>query len=300
MVIALFIALLLEVYFYSADNSVTTNIPAMVEVRGLAAEKIIVEPPKGEKGIPVRIEVRGPRPLVEGVRSSMNKFIVTMPPTDPSEFTAFLDPQQLKLPAGVEVLSINPASVTIKTELISQKELPVIAERVGKPADGHQISAMEVIPGTVSIRGPQSKVDHLRTLLTYPIDVGHLKNSEQIETSLQVPDPLVTLSVSAVKVDVQVEQIRETRTFDSVPVRVFAPNGYAATISPARAMVVLSGPADQIRNLGSSEIFLIADARVLTEGKHRLALTGDFGPNVRVERTVPEEVSVTIMTRQNG
>jgi len=297
MLIALLLALFLESYFYSAENAVTVNIPAMVDVLNLPLERMIVDPPKGEKGIPVRVEVRGPRPLVEQVRSSNNKFGVDLPTTNPSEFTAFLDPQQLRLPAGVEVLSITPASVTIKTEPVAQRELLVEVQQVGSPDRGFEVDHIDVFPATVLVRGPQSRIEELRSIITYPVDVSNFRASERLETSLQVPDPLVGLSVSTVKVEVRVGPARKEHVFENIGIRVLAANGFAATVAPSRASATVSVPEVELAELSAGNMFLIADGRALPEGKHRVGLTADFGKNVRLLKTVPAEVTVTLVTK---
>jgi len=62
--VALCFALLLEVYFYSPDNSIEAEIPARVELAGLSRDSVIIEPFVGSRGIRVEIVARGPRPLV--------------------------------------------------------------------------------------------------------------------------------------------------------------------------------------------------------------------------------------------
>jgi YbbR domain-containing protein len=300
MLIALSLALLLEAYFYSADNSATTSVPATVEVRDLSPDRMITEPPKGEKGIPVLIEIRGPRPLVDQVRSSVNKFTVFVPATNPTEFTTVLDPQQLKLPAAVEVLSINPSSITIKTEPIVKKEVPVVVDRVGKPAEGFEIEDIFVSPGTVEVSGPESRVEKMQAIATYPVDVSNLKSPEVTDVSLEVSDSLITVKdVTLVAVDIRVGPVRTERTFDNVGIKVLGADGYAATVEPSRASLVLSGPAEEIKALSVASIALIADGRSLPPGRHKLALTGEFGQGVRIIKTVPAEVTVNLV-KKNG
>jgi YbbR domain-containing protein len=300
MLIALSLALLLEAYFYSADNSATTTVPATVEVHDLSPDRMITDPPKGEKGIPVLVEIRGPRPLVDQVRSTVNKFTVFVPANNPTEFTAVLDPQQLKLPAAVEVLSINPSSITIKTEPIVTKEVPVVVDRLGKPAEGYEIEDIFVSPGTVEVTGPQSRVEKVQAIATYPVDVSNLKSPEVTEVSLEISDSLIAVKeVTLVAVDIKVGPVRVERTFDNVGIKVLAADGYAATVEPSRATLILSGPADEIKSLNVAGISLIADGRSLPPGRHKVALSGEFGHGVRIIKTVPAEVTVNMVTK-NG
>ena len=180
-------------------------VPATVEIRNLPPTTMVVDPPRAEKGIPARIEVRGPRPLVEQLRNTFNKLDVDYPPHAPRKFTTVVDPSQLQLPSGVEILSVDPATVTIQTEQVVGKQLQVVVDTVGAPAAGFKLGEIKVIPETVVVRGPQSIVEKLRRIETFPLELKGVEAPIRKELSLKVPGQLVTLNVTVVTVEAKVE-----------------------------------------------------------------------------------------------
>ena len=99
--------------------------------------------------------------------------------------------------------------------------------------------------------------------------------------------------------DVQVGRVEAEKSFDQVAVQVVAPAGFAATVEPSKAAMVVTGAKKEVEKLENENLVLIADATGLTEGKHELALQGVFGGNVRVLKTYPEKVKV-ILVKKNG
>src|SRR5689334_22599536 len=97
--ISLILAVMLEIYFYSPDNSLTVSLPVTVELRNVPSTMMFISPRNGERGIPARLEVRGPRPLIEQVRTANHRYVVDYPPTHPTVFSSPLDARQLWLPA---------------------------------------------------------------------------------------------------------------------------------------------------------------------------------------------------------
>lgn len=293
--ISLLLALLLEVYFYSPNNSVTASVSATVEVQNLPPTMIIVDPPFAEKGIPAQVEISGPSPLVEQVKTGVNKLYVSVPPQVPSEFSAVVDPSQLRVPSGVEVLNVRPQTISFRTERVARKELLVVANKVGQPADGFKVEDVEIFPSTVVIRGPYSKVEGLRAVETQPIDISNISSSQRQEVSLKPQDPLISMGVTIVTVDVKVGAVQAERTFDHVSVKVIAPNGFAATVEPSQAAMVLAGPRHEMEKLESANLVLIADATSLGEGRHEIQLQGTFGDEVRLIKTFPEKVKAHLV-----
>ena len=295
---ALLLAVLLEFYFYSPDNSITSKVEATVEVRDLPHDTVIVEPAgAGEKGIPVQVELRGPESLVKRMRSTFHRFTVLAPQERNVSFSAVVDPQQLQLPSGVEVVSVYPVTVPIRIEEVAKKELEIKLTTEGEAEEDYAIEGYDLSPATVIVRGPKSKVVGLKEIQTEPLFLSTVKNSGPFELRLVSPEgSLITLGVTVVSVSVKVKVVKIEKTFADINVTVLAPTGYAATVEPSKAKATVRGPSSAIRALENRNLSLIADARSIPGGKHQLLLQADLGQNVEVVRTEPRTVTVTLVT----
>lgn len=298
-VISIVLAVLLELYFYSADNSVRASLPATVHIRNIPQGMTIVRPEHADRGIRAAIEVRGPRPLIEQVRVAMHSFAVDYPVTSPPVYTAVLNPRQISLPPGVELVEVRPSSLTIEVERMVAKELPVRVDFEGEPKEGFRLEKIASIPAMITVRGPARFLDSLTEVLTQRVSVGDITEPKRFEVPLIAPDPRVVLSAQLATVEVLISAIPAEATFENVNVQVVAPHGFAASVQPSRVKTVLGGPAPVLERLESKSLVLRADARRMAEGKFELPLEADLPAGVSIIETKPKTVTVTLV-KQNG
>lgn len=293
-IISLGLALLLEVYFYSPDNSVLAAFTAGVDIAGLPASTMVIDPPEAREGISVRVQVRGPKPLIDQVRSVQQRFRVTPPVGSGKSFTLTFDDTALSLPAGVEILSIKPERISIKTEREVKKELLVVLDKTGEPPKGYQLDDINVFPETVVVRGPRSRVGKLQAVETELVDISEYRERTRLEVSLKEIGDLISPSVTLVAVDVKVSEEPKQKSLSNVNVKVLAPAGFAATVQPTRASVVLSGPPSKLGAITGTGISLSADGRNLGVGRHSVSLTAELPEGVKILKTMPAKVTVIL------
>ena len=295
--ISLILAVLLELYFYSADNSVKAVLSASVEVKGLPENMMVVNFPKGNQLFASRVELRGPRPLIEQVRASALKFAVEYPKDQPPMYTALLNTRQLGLPSGVEVTDVNPATVTIEVEKTRTKEVPVTVDREGEPEKGFRLESLVVQPKMVRVSGAARVVDLLQSISTQEVDISALTETKRMEVLLQPPSPLVTVATKTASVEARIVPIQAERVVDGVNLSVIAPPGFAGSVEPSKIKVTLTGPARSLEALPLDAINLVADARLLGEGRHEIEVSGDLPVGIAVLETKPKKVTVTLVKR---
>ncbi|MCB0324927.1 MAG: YbbR-like domain-containing protein [Bdellovibrionales bacterium] len=295
--VSLLLALLLEIYFYSPDNSVTAKVNALIDIRNIPTDMMVVEPMGAERGIPATIEVRGPGPLVQQVRTAPNRIPVLFPSGEPREFTAVVDPSQLQLPSGVEVLSVEPTNVEIRSERVARKELLIVVERTGEPAKGYKVAELNVFPDTVLARGPVSQIEELRAVETKPMDISDMSKSARRAASLKSYGPQITLDVTMVNVDVKIVPVESELTVSDVMIKVLMPEELLGESDIAQASATVQGPALVLERLEQTGIVLIADARQLEEGEHEVRLTADLPEGVKLVATSPGKVTVRMRSK---
>ncbi len=298
-VVSLVLAILLEVYFYSPDNSVSKVMSATVEIRGLPRETMVTEPAGAERGIPAQIRVRGPRTLVDQVVSQPQRLAIFYPESHPSSFTAIVDAFQLSLPAGVEVLDVHPTAVTLRTERIHRKELLIVYETVGSLAPGMQIESINLFPDTVVARGPKSQIEILRAIESQALNVSDLSESTKVELPLKLPGGLVSLGVTVVTADIKISPITKERTFKSLRLKALAPEGFAASVVPARVSVTVSGPVKLVDELSREGLDVLADGRKLGAGVHEVKVVAKLPKGVTIKSSSPLAAKLTLVSGAN-
>jgi uncharacterized protein (TIGR00159 family) len=134
----------------------------------------------------LKLQLSGSRSLLKTidsdrlrVRVDLSKAIV-----GPNDFAITRD--NITLPAGVILKDVQPSVVEVKLDVISEKELAVQADWVGKMADDLIISRAEVTPQKVVVIGASHFLESLNTIYTEKIPVDTLNQSGSITVNLAV------------------------------------------------------------------------------------------------------------------
>jgi YbbR domain-containing protein len=64
----------------------------------------------------------------------------------------------LRVPAGLEVVRIVPAVVSVRIERRVRRQVPIVVEFAGRPPDGFEKTGHSVAPPTATVEGPSSEV----------------------------------------------------------------------------------------------------------------------------------------------
>jgi len=154
----------------------------------------------------VRVGVRG---TVSKMRS-LNPFgvdvFVELSNPDKGVFEVPLTPDNVFLPEGLEVVSIEPNILQLKLDREASDLLPVLPRLEGEPAAGAKVQHAEVVPPNVLVRGPEDVIRSISTLSTTPVSLtGHALDFQE-QAAVLPPDPLVTVVQPAV-VNVRVRML---------------------------------------------------------------------------------------------
>ncbi len=292
-------AVLLEVYFYSPDNSVTAGLAVTLEVINVPGDLMIVSPELVDNGVPLRIDVKGPRPLIEQLRNTPYHLTVDYPAERPLFLRPNLDLRQLWLPVGVQVVSVSPNDLNIEFEPIVSKEIPVVSEDFGRPKPGFVVSETRISPPTVRVSGAEQAVASLVEVRAEKINITDLAESREFEVPLAKTKANVRFAASSVRVHVIIEPIAGQSTFEKVGVKLLAAKGFAGTVEPSKVRLNLAGPPELLAQISPGTLELRADARALSEGRFQVRLRGNLPPGVSILSTDPDYVTVQLM-KQRG
>ncbi len=114
-----------------------------------------------------------------------------------------LNAQMIALPPGAEVVRIIPNQVELKLEMTRSVELKVRPHILGKVKEGFTYR-VDVIPDTVLVEGPESKIQSKDEVRTAPVDISNLAQSTVYYVDLILPKPELRLATGETKVRVNV------------------------------------------------------------------------------------------------
>ncbi len=273
--------------------------------------------PGAERVITVPLEVRIPRDM-EITNERPNSVDVTVRGTisntwfgqsiptcsidlqgfDEGEHVVPLTPDNVRIPraAGLQVLKVNPARVTLVLEKTISKEVPVIVPTRGDPAPGYDIYGKSALPNTILITGPRSHVERIQHISTEPVPVTGQKQTIRMFASLNIRDNMVrSTPVGPIEVQVVLGPHRTLETISHVPVQIDS-NRYITI--PQRLSVQLLVPITFKGTLSAGDVSATISWENLDESslpvrmKPEVKLVAKLDQAIVIKGTEPAEVIV--------
>lgn len=208
-----------------------------------------------------------------------------------------LTPDQVRVPFGVEVSQITPATVALVFEQAATKQVPVVIPGIeGKPAPGFIVGKWTVDPATVEIVGPESSVKRATTALTEPISVAGAHERVRASVTVGMLDSSVRLKAArSAVVDVQIVPAPFTRTVRDTPVRLLnlAPN-LTAQSNPSTVELTVSGSRESLSRLAADGVSASVDLAGLGVGRYTLSIHADATGESGVTHVEPATVQVRV------
>ena len=124
----------------------------------------------------------------------------------------------LNRPYDVEVLDFAPARIRLQLDNTVEKMIKVTPQIVGQPADGFEVTSVEV--PEVRIRGAESRVKNVPEFQTEPINVEGLASALVQQVSVDIADSGVRIDTPSVSVVVTIEEERKEVWVRRIPIRL--------------------------------------------------------------------------------
>src|SRR5947209_20568335 len=138
-IISVIIAAVLWIIVLGSRNvEVTKEIPVEVITSG----DVVVANEIPEK---IGFRLSGPKAFLRAILDRREEPIrVNMSGAKPGLVTYRFFSDNIRVPIGVKVLSVNPTAILIKLEYVKRREVPVRPTLQGMPSEGYRISKAEV------------------------------------------------------------------------------------------------------------------------------------------------------------
>ena len=198
----------------------------------------------------------------------------------------------IRVPIGVKVLSMNPTSIVLKLEHIKRRDVPVKLEIRGEPPEGYHITKTEIKPNVVRVRGPESRVDSVTEVATLPVDVSDLRQAMEREVGLDIQRHGIQLDGPLPRVNIELDPSSANFRIKNVDVRV--QSAFKATVLEKNITVLVRASSEDLRSLDKTLVYGVVDLKGKPKGKYREKLRVNLPANIGFVKAVPDTVTVTL------
>ena len=276
--------------------------PATVRLRGVQlaflrpADMEISNDPRDE----VEVTLSGNRRALDSLNVRNLIVNVDISNARPGERVVQLTPERggivsMELPDGVRIEKIEPSTVPVRLERLTEQLREVRVQFDGQPAEGYEVRAVEITPNRVNVRGPQSRVEALQTASTETISLdGRRETFVEQQIAIDIQDQKIVALDPIVSVRVIIEEQRVERTFVNVAVRLPDANdgGGNTEVEPLRASVTVRAPRSIAERLRAEDLTIMLAPQDDGSFQPRLIVAPDDTGQVELISTRPAQFSI--------
>ncbi len=142
----------------------------------------------------VSVHVRGTDTEVSGFGPGDLRVIVDLADAGVGTNLMALRPEVVEAPLGVEVLSVEPGTVTVTLERSARKQVLVDPLVEGQPAEGFRVRNVTVSPATVAVVGPESRLERPVSVVTERIRLDGRRGRVEADVNVISVDSQVRLA----------------------------------------------------------------------------------------------------------
>lgn len=245
--------------------------------------------------IPDRITFRfsGPKAFLRAILDRHEEPIhVNLSDAKPGLVTYRFFSDNIRVPIGVKVLSINPTALLIKLEYLKRREVLVKPILQGSPPEGYRIVNTTVKPEYVRVKGAESRVDAISEISTIPVDVSELRQSIEREVALDLNRNTLQIESALPKISITVEPVSANFKIKNVDVRVISL--YKTKIEEKNVTVLVRADSNDLKSLDKSQVYAVVDMTGKEKGKYLEPVKVTLPKNIGLVKVIPSHVNVTL------
>jgi hypothetical protein len=193
-------------WLLAGQTDVATSVPASVRYRNVPPDLELNSDPIER----LFLKVRGPATRLTVTSLSQTALVLDLRGVlQPGEQTFTIDESNLTLPAGVTLVRVVPSQVRVRLERRTAKDVPIEVRFAGPPPTGYRVARQDLQPSSVRIVGPESRLEHIGSVQTDPVDLSSKLGNAEFRVPVFLPDalvrfedsnPIVTLRVTLEKI----------------------------------------------------------------------------------------------------
>ncbi len=284
-IVSLLIAVVLWFVVLGSRNAeVSKEIPLQI----VTSEKVV---PANDLPDRIAFKLSGPKAFLRTILDRRESPIrVDLTRAKPGVVTYRFFADNIRVPIGVKVQSINPAKVKIRLERVRKRRVPIRIELQGVLPEGYKIVSKTVKPKNIELRGAKSRVGRVRSVPTKPIDITYLKRPTEKEVSISLPssgvhadsvNPVVFLDVRAVTANYRMKKIK-----------LSVKSNLRARFRPRSVTAFLRVDSAQLGKLSPGQFSAEIDLMGKKKGKYTRKVRVNIPEEVGLVKVIPEKVTV--------
>jgi hypothetical protein len=172
-----------------------------VEFRNLP-ETWVVE---GASPNSVQLTLVGPQRAFDAWDASVLKVVVDLRDSPDGRMSLPIRDEHLRLPQGIRLREALPAVLRYDLSRVTTVNLPVKVNTRGKLPEGRTLVRERAQPESISVRMSHRQRNLYQHLLTAPIDLSQIYESQTINTRVQVPERVQLMGGESAHVQVRIE-----------------------------------------------------------------------------------------------
>jgi YbbR domain-containing protein len=253
--------------------------------------EIVGDPPEG-----VDVRLRGSSGALGRLGPGDMSAVIDLRNVRPGRRLFHLTPSHIKVPYGMDVVQVAPATLPIAFENAIVRIVKVRPSVEGDPAPGYEIGTITADPDTVEVIGPESSLRGLDEAMTEPVSVANATRPVREVVTIGVADPAVRLRTpQTAAVVVQIVAGASTKILKAVPVRVHNLGlGLRGRLSPTVVAVALRGTESAVSSLTAEALDAQVDAQGLGPGEHNVEVRIRAGQGLTIEDIGPPSLRLRI------
>ncbi|PYR65470.1 MAG: hypothetical protein DMF87_03255 [Acidobacteria bacterium] len=257
-----------------------TNLPSQLEMVG--------EPPTV-----VDVRVRGSSGALNRIASGELVAVLDLRSARAGQRLFHLAGEDVRTPFGVDVVQVNPSTVSMMFEPSGSKTVPVVPTVEGEPADGFVVGTVTAEPSTVEVLGPVSVLSKLTQAITEPVTVTGASAPVTESVNIGVADTSLRLRMpQTARVAVVVAPAPVEWSVGDIAVKPRNATGRVQVV-PTRVTAWVRGPREAMTSDGGM-FDASVDVEGLKPGEFQVPVTVVAPARVGVIRLEPSAVKVRI------
>jgi YbbR domain-containing protein len=145
----------------------------------------------GEEADSVSVYIRGEDNRVSALDEGDIRVVLNLDQARPGDNVVPLRPEDVVAPLGIQVLQVDPGSMSIRLERTGRMQVTVRPSVEGRPVPGTRVTAITVVPSNVTVEGPESLLRGSVSLVTPTISIGGRGSTFSQDVEVGVADALL-------------------------------------------------------------------------------------------------------------
>ena len=202
-------------YFVVGEDKVDMNVTIPVEIVNLPRDLVISNQFKKQ----LEVTISGQRSLIRALTEQHISRYIDLSKVSPGTLVIQHQPDSISLPRGLNILRIQPPTLTLLLDQLIKKELSIKPILVGKVDKYYKLDSVVADPLTLEISGPKAILGKEQILNTNSIDINGLKQSSVKQVSLDLqPEIADLIGEPIVAVRINILELKKEVKLSNIPV----------------------------------------------------------------------------------